>query len=119
MRRLLPDLFHVADAAEWAAGTYVRSTRGLDLADVGFVHLAFAWQLQGVLDRFYSDVVDPLVLLRVDPDRLGAPLRVEPPPGSPEGFPHLYGPLTAPCVIEELLLERVDDAWLVPEALLL
>ncbi len=115
--RLLPDLFHVADAAEWAAGDYTRSSRGLDVADVGYVHLAFSWQTQGVLDRFYGDAEAPLVLLRLDPDRLEAPVRLEAAPGGGERFPHLYGPLTASCVLEEVPLERVDGRWLVPEGL--
>lgn len=115
--RLLPDLFHVADAAEWSAGSYARSTRGLDLADVGYVHLAFAWQTQGVLDRFYADVSEPLVLLRVDPERLTAAVRLEEVPGGGERFPHLYGPLEPSCVVEEVPLERVDGRWLVPEDL--
>lgn len=102
--RLLPDLFHVAVAAEWEAGDDLRSTRGLDLADVGFVHLAFVWQVQAVLDRFYADVSQPLLLLRVDPDLLQGPVRVEPPAGSTEGFPHLYGPLLPAAVVEVLPL---------------
>ncbi len=73
-------LFHVADAGEWASavavGRYERSTRGLGLADVGFVHLSTAAQWPGVLDRFYSDHEGPLVLLTIDPDavRRRAPL---------------------------------------------
>lgn len=117
MLRLLPDLFHVADAAEWRAGDYRRSTRGLDLDDVGFVHLAFAWQVPGVLARFYADAAGPLLLLRVDPGLLQAPVRVEPPPGSPEGFPHLYGPLTPADVAQEHALERGPEGWRVPPEL--
>ncbi|MCW2606465.1 MAG: aspartate/glutamate racemase [Frankiales bacterium] len=112
--RLLPDLFHVADAAEWAAGEYARSTRGLDLADVGFVHCAFAWQVQGVLDRFYADADGPLLLLRVDPALTGVPVRVEPPPGSPEGFPHVYGPLTPAAVVDQVVLPRTPGGWQAP-----
>lgn len=112
--RLLPDLFHVADAGEWATPDYPRSSRGLDLADVGFVHLAFAWQVQGVLDRFYADADGPLVLLRVDPDLLADPVRVEPLPGSTEGFPHLYGPLRPSAVVEQVLLRRGPHGWQAP-----
>ena len=116
--RTLPDLFHVALVSEWEAGDYARSTRGRDLADVGFVHLAFAWQVQGVLDRFYGDGLEPLVLLRVDPDLMAAPVVVEPPPGSTEGFPHLYGPLRPDAVVEAQPLVRDADGWRVPELLL-
>ncbi|MBM6405357.1 DUF952 domain-containing protein [Phycicoccus sp. CSK15P-2] len=97
-------LFHLAAADEWAAaveaGRYERSTRGLGLADVGFVHLSTAEQWPGVLDRFYSDHPGPLLLLTVDPRRLTAPLRWEVgDPVSGELFPHLYGPLELSAVV--------------------
>ncbi len=116
-QRPLPDLFHVAQASEWASTPYVRSTRGLDLADVGFVHCAFAWQVQGVLDRFYADADGPLLLLRLDPGLLTVPVRVEPPEGSTEGFPHLYGPLTRAAVVEEMILTASSDGWQTPPLL--
>lgn len=104
MRRLLPDLFHVALVTDWeqalAAGDYMRSTRGLDLDDVGFLHSSFAWQVEGVLGRYYADCPDDLLLLRVDPAFVTVPVRVESPPGSSEGFPHLYGPLDVDAVVE-------------------
>ena len=54
-------LFHLAEPAEWEAavraGRYERSTRGLSLAAVGFVHLATAEQWPGVRERYYADVV--------------------------------------------------------------
>ena len=98
-------LFHVADAAEWAqavtAGRYERSTRGLALAEVGFVHLSTAEQWPGVLDRFYADHPGPLVLLTVDPSALDAPLRWEPAGDSGgELFPHLHGPLPVTAVTD-------------------
>lgn len=96
-------LFHVADASEWeaarAVGRYERSTRGLSLADVGYVHLSTAEQWPGVVERFYSDHHGELVLLTVDPARLSHPVRWEPPhPESDELFPHLYGPLEVAAV---------------------
>lgn len=120
MRRLLPDLFHVALAREWQQaqprGMYTRSTTGLDLADVGFLHASFAWQVAGVLSRYYADTPEDLVLLRVDPGPLDVPVRVEPPPGSTEGFPHVYGPLPVHAVVEQVPLARVaGGGWALPD----
>ena len=42
------------------------------------------------------------MLLEVDPDRVGSPVVVEPPPGAPEGaeaYPHVYGPLPVDAVV--------------------
>ena len=95
---LVPDVFHLALASDWeAAGpTYEVSTLGVTLAEQGFVHLAFAWQVEGVFRRFYAGVTEPLVLLRVD--STGLPLVVEPVVPDGEQFPHLYGPLPVAAV---------------------
>jgi uncharacterized protein (DUF952 family) len=98
-------IFHIALAADWehalAAGEYTVSTLGRTLAEEGFVHMSYADQWPGVLAAFYRDVPGPLVLLEVDPDRVGARVVVEPPPGAPgtEAFPHVYGPLPVAAVV--------------------
>lgn len=96
-------LLHAALPADWEAaletGAYHWSTRGRTLAEVGFVHLAYPEQLDGVVERFYADV-DALVILVVDRARLSDPVIDEPPaPGVAERFPHLYGPLPLDAVV--------------------
>jgi uncharacterized protein (DUF952 family) len=67
-----------------------------DLRD-GFIHLSAGRQLAGTLAKYFSG--QPyLVLLAVDPDRLGASLRWVASRGG-ELFPHLYGPLHLDHVI--------------------
>ena len=97
-------LYHLARAEEWRAartvGVYERSTRGLSLAEVGFIHASQADQLADTWRRFYADTAD-VVLLHIDPERLaavGVPVRLEPAPVSGELFPHLYGPLPVAAV---------------------
>lgn len=89
------DLWHLAERAEWdearASGSYERSTWGLSLAEEGFVHCSYPDQLAGVAAAFYADAPD-LVLLRIDPAKLGAEIRVE------GGFPHVYGPIPVAAV---------------------
>ena len=101
-------LYHLALAEEWHAarrdGVYARSTRGLSLRDVGFIHASQADQLEGTWRRFYADARD-VVVLHIDPEQLaeaGVPVRLEPAPGSGELFPHLYGalPLAAVRLVE-------------------
>jgi uncharacterized protein (DUF952 family) len=53
-------------------------------------------------NRLFAGRVD-LVLLYLDPDRLGAPVRWEPGvPSDPAAmlFPHLYGPLRVDAVVD-------------------
>lgn len=94
-------LFHIATTPDWERaqrdGVYRISTLGRDLDEVGFIHLAFAEQVDGVAARFYRGRTG-LVLLEIDPARLTAPLRVEAVAGIDERFPHLYGELPVDAV---------------------
>jgi uncharacterized protein (DUF952 family) len=69
---------------------------------VGFVHLSAQLQVHLPANRLFAGRRD-MLLLYVDPDRLGAPVRWEPGvPTDPESmlFPHLYGPLPTAAVVE-------------------
>jgi glutathione S-transferase len=108
-----PQLFHIAlpedlEAAE-RSGEYLVSTRGMTVAEVGFVHLSYDHQYLGVLERFYADRPDAVVLV-LDPDRLGAEVREE--PGEPGGelFPHLYGPLPMGAVMAKVYRRFTDPS---------
>jgi glutathione S-transferase len=103
-------LFHLAEADQWAlaqeSGAYRRSTLGLSLEDVGFIHLSTDEQWPGVLGRYYTGHTGDLVLLSIDPDLLDAELRWEAPhPGASELFPHLFGPLPVAAVTSTRVLE--------------
>jgi len=108
------ELWHLAEAPEWAdavrAGSYERSTRGQSLAEVGFVHCSYPDRLAGVAAAFYADAAD-LVLLRIDPDRVPAEIRVE------DGFPHVYGPVPVAAVTAaEPLTRDATGRLLLPDA---
>ncbi|MXG91875.1 DUF952 domain-containing protein [Nocardioides flavescens] len=97
-------IFHVATAADWAAaqasGTYTTSTYGVSLTQEGFIHASREDQWRGVLERFYADVTEPLVLLEIDTDLLASEVVEEPPaPGVEETFPHVYGPIETAAVV--------------------
>lgn len=95
-------IFHIADHDRWqesrGTGAYTASSRGLELADQGFIHLCTADQVSGVAARFYTDATN-LVLLHIDEALLTAPLVYESVPGQPAPFPHLFGPLNVDAVV--------------------
>jgi uncharacterized protein (DUF952 family) len=107
-------IFHLALASEWAAaqrsGSYTTSTLGRTLAQEGFIHASRADQWQGVRQRFYADVAEPLVLLVIDTSRLGVPVVAEPAPDSTETFPHIYGPLPVSAVVQALPIDGEGQA---------
>jgi uncharacterized protein (DUF952 family) len=107
------ELWHLAEAEDWAqatrTGSYERSTRGLSLAEVGFVHCSYPDQAAGVAEAFFAGAGD-LVLLRVDPARVPAEVRVE------DGFPHVYGPIPVAAVTAaEPLARDAAGRLLLPE----
>jgi len=100
---LVTFIYHIALAADWAQarrdGQYTTSTRGRTLAEEGFIHASTAAQVNQVADAYYRDAPD-LVLLIIDPERVGSPLRYERVPGQPDPYPHIYGPLNLDAVVE-------------------
>ncbi|MBV8776776.1 MAG: DUF952 domain-containing protein, partial [Alphaproteobacteria bacterium] len=85
-------IYHMCRAEEWAAavkaGVYHGSSQ--DLAD-GFIHFSTGAQIAESARRHRSGQ-DGLVLIAVDPSRLGERLHWEPSRGG-NLFPHLYGTL--------------------------
>jgi uncharacterized protein (DUF952 family) len=94
-------IYHAALPEDWEAGVragrYEVSTRGRTLADEGFIHAAFERQVEGVLNRYYADV-DDVVLLVIDLGAVGAPVIDETVGG--EQFPHIYGALPVAAVVD-------------------
>lgn len=112
-------LLHLAVAAEWEraqrSGTYERSTIDTSLAEEGFVHCSFSHQVQGTADRYYRGR-DDIVLLRIDPDRLGAEVRVES-ASDGDGYPHVYGPIPVDAVTSAVPVPMAADGRLDLEGL--
>jgi glutathione S-transferase len=110
-----PRLFHLALARDWAdafvTGDYVASTIGATLDEVGFIHLSYIDQVVATADAFYRGRAD-VMLLAIDPTRVGAEVRAEPAPGTGELFPHLYGPLPVVAVLGAYPLELRGDGTL-------
>lgn len=110
-------IFHIARQSLWDAavadGHYRQSTVDRTLEDEGFIHASDADQVQGVADRYYQHVPEPLVLLVIDPERLDVDLVRESPPGRDEAYPHIYGPLPISAVVQVRPLQRTTDGRLV------
>ena len=86
------------------------------LEEVGFIHASQARQVQPVLDAFYADL-DEVVLLHIDTDRLTSPWQLDDVPGSDQPFPHIYGPLDIQAVVKTTRLRRTAGGWALPAAL--
>jgi uncharacterized protein (DUF952 family) len=115
-------IVHVALPHDWeraeANGSYDVSTRGVSLVEADFVHAATASQLPAVLDTFYADVQD-VVLLVLDVDRLeheGASVVWEAVEGADGPFPHVYGVVPVVAVVDRIWMAHLaGEPWTMPD----
>ncbi|WP_019813963.1 DUF952 domain-containing protein [Saccharomonospora saliphila] len=93
-------ILHICPEADWTAVPDGGPYRPASLDEAGFVHCSDPGTVHFPADRLYRGRTD-LLLLRLDPARLAAPVRWEPavPPeaGAP-WFPHVYGPIPLDAV---------------------
>jgi glutathione S-transferase len=114
-------IWHLALPGDWvqtlqSQQDYTISTRGMTLAEVGFIHCSYPHQIEGVAERFYNDCHE-LLLLGVDRRRLTSPVIDEPPAvGIDELFPHIYGPLPIDAVTRAGIWRRSDEGWSLDQA---
>lgn len=68
----------------------------------GFIHCSTREQLPRIADFLYGgyDGPDELVVLVVDPARVGAPVKYESVEPGGEEFPHVYGPVPVEAVVD-------------------
>ncbi|HSX66589.1 DUF952 domain-containing protein [Nocardioides sp.] len=94
-------IFHIAERSRWeaakVAGAYAWSTLDRTLEQEGFIHASREDQWEGVRERYYADVRQPLLLLEIDTDRLTSPWSED--PVGDETYPHIHGPLNPAAVV--------------------
>jgi uncharacterized protein (DUF952 family) len=111
-------IYHITSLSEWQRASAAGSYRADSLASQGFIHCSTREQVLTVANRFYSGQTG-LVLLRIDTQRLAAPVRYENLEGGETLFPHIYGPLEAAAV--EAVLDfppNSDGSFNFPQSIL-
>ncbi len=104
-------MFHIATPADADRLMAEGVLEPPSLAAEGFVHCSTEAQVVATTDRWFAPDAE-LVLLELDPERLGgAELRwPEVYPG--QRFPHVHGPLRADAVVARLPWGPADrEAW--------
>lgn len=92
-------LLHIANDETWSAalhdgGEYAPAS----LAEQGFVHCSYPWQLVEVANRRYAGR-ERLQVLVIDEGRLPVEVRVEGVEDTVERFPHVYGAVPVVAVV--------------------
>lgn len=113
-------IYHAALPDQWEAaqisGVYEISTRGVTLAQEGFIHCSTRDQVESVANRYYSDISD-VVLLTLDRTTVGSPVIDEAAASTGDLFPHIYGPIpTAAVVTTTAWSIDADGIWRFPLA---
>lgn len=92
-------IYHVTTKEDWdkaiAAGVYEAPS----LHTEGFIHNSTAAQVQGVLDSYYTEQTN-LVLLHIEETKLIAELKYELAPSVNEMFPHIFGVINLDAIVK-------------------
>ena len=116
---MTPDtcILHLASNDAWLAAVKSGVYHADNLSTEGFIHCSTSSQIMGVANAFYH-AQHGLVVLVIDPAKLTAELKWEPPAHpnperaaavSDELFPHVYGPLNLDAVVNVISFEPADD----------
>mgnify|MGYP001815695421 CR=1 FL=1 len=119
-------IYHLVPAADYQAQPFDRPYQPATLVEGGFIHCTAGLELLvQVANDYYATLTGELLVLEIDPDRLAAPLKFEPPlPPGPEDsvpvehrdrlFPHIYGPLNRDAIRRIFALIREPVGWRLP-----
>lgn len=91
-------IYHVVTKAMWKDSLDKGFYEAPSLATEGFIHTSKEEQVKGVLERYYQNQVN-LLLLHIDESKLTAELKYELAPSVNELFPHIYGRLNLDAVV--------------------
>ncbi len=119
-------ILHITSREAWDAACQNGSYLAPSLETEGFIHCSTAEQAVPVANAFYAGQRG-LVLLVIDPARLTAVLKWEPPAHvlpdakpdvEADEFPHIYGPINVDAVTDVLAFEPDPNGqFILPPAL--
>jgi len=92
-------IYHITTKSNWDKAIANGAFDTESLYTEGFIHSSKKEQVAGVLERYYKNVTD-LLMLHIDESKLTSPLRYELAPSINESFPHIYGKLNIDAVVE-------------------
>ncbi len=110
MNAAFPDrrlLYHITHPAVMESARISGAFREESLKTEGFIHCSFKEQMIKTANRFYLHQIG-LLILKIDPDRLQAEVRLEAAEDS-ELFPHIYGAINLEAITAILDFEPGAD----------
>ena len=92
-------IYHVTTKENWEKALAVGFYEAPSLHTEGFIHNSTAEQVQGVLERYYAEQTN-LVLLHIEESKLIAELKYELALSVNEMFPHIFGTINLDAIIK-------------------
>ncbi len=102
-----PFLYHITHPETLAAAEKVGGYRADSLSTEGFTHCSFREQMLKTANRFCRGQKG-LRILKIDPARLASEIKLEPADNG-ELFPHVYGEINLPAILEAMPFEPDPD----------
>jgi uncharacterized protein (DUF952 family) len=85
-------IYHLTHRDQWEKSGDAAVYRPQSLSSEGFIHCSTGQQLLVSANRFYAGSEDLLIVV-IDPDKVGTRVEIEDLHGSGVASPHIYGPL--------------------------
>ena len=103
------DVYHIALKKDWLRaneeGIYAISTLNKLFDEVGFIHLSYHDQVPLIVSSIYSNITEPLVVLRLDSKKLD-PRLLKRELSDGEYFPHYYGTIDPDWVVDVIPMAK-------------
>lgn len=90
-------IYHIVPPAIWESFKDKEEYEAESLQTEGFIHCSFAEQLDGVLQRYYSNA-EKVLILSLDTKKLMSKLINEPSTNN-EIYPHIYGKINKSAIV--------------------
>jgi uncharacterized protein (DUF952 family) len=103
----MPHIYHITNLQNWDSSKDDELYTAPSLNDEGLIHCCLDEQVADILDRYYKDATD-IVVLTIDTGKLRSQLVYEWSPSLEATFPHIYGPINRDSVIgvKQITAER-------------
>ena len=92
-------IYHVTTKSQWEDAKSKGFYEVESLQTEGFIHMSKIDQVEGVLNRYYQNVPN-LVLLHVEETKLIAEIKFELTPSVNQEFPHVFGAINIDAVVK-------------------
>jgi len=91
-------IYHICTEGSWEEQSNSKEYIHDSLKGEGFIHFSEEHQIEGVLERYFTDQTD-LLILTIEPSKIDEKVQYDKAPND-EDYPHIYGPINKAAIIK-------------------